>query len=69
MQHGLDMIMPPRQPSEQGEAEALDIKTLKRLARRGLIQWEHGWFFPPDIAALAEVAKFDLDEPRKRPLI
>ena len=44
-------------------------KTLKRLGRRGLIQWEHGWFFLPDIAALAEVAKFDLDAPRKRPLL
>jgi CRP/FNR family transcriptional regulator, anaerobic regulatory protein len=44
-------------------------KTLKRLARRRLIQWEHGWLFPSDIAAVAEVAKFDLDEPRKRPLI
>jgi hypothetical protein len=42
---------------------------LKRLARRGLIQWEHGWFFLPDIAVLAEVAKFDLDAPRKRPLL
>ena len=41
-------------------------KTLKRLARSGLIQWEHGWFFLPDIAVLAEVAKFDLDAPRQR---
>ena len=44
-------------------------KTLKRLARRGLIQCEHGWFFLPDIATLAEVAKFDLHAPRKRPLL
>ena len=44
-------------------------KTLKRLGRRGLIQWEHGWFFLPDIAVLAEVARFDLDAPRKRPLL
>ncbi len=44
-------------------------KTLKRLARRGLMQWEHGWFFVPDVQALAEIAKFDLDRPRKRPLL
>ncbi len=44
-------------------------KTLKRLAERGLVQWEHGWCFIPDVAALAELAKFDLDQPRTRPLI
>jgi hypothetical protein len=37
--------------------------------RRGLMQWEHGWFFLPDIASLADVAKFDLDAPRRRPLL
>jgi len=44
-------------------------KTLKRLSARGLMQWEHGWCFLPDVAALAEVAKFDLNQPRKRPLL
>ncbi len=44
-------------------------KPLKRLAARGLIQWEHGWCFLPDIPALAELAKFDLNLPRKRPLL
>lgn len=61
--------------TQQHLADALGLslvhtnKTLKRLARRGLIQWEHGWFFLPDIAALAELATFDLDAPRKRPLL
>jgi len=44
-------------------------KTLKRLTDRGLIHWEHGWCTIPDIAALAELAKDDLDQPRKRPLL
>jgi CRP-like cAMP-binding protein len=44
-------------------------KTLKRLTRRGLVQWDHGWCMVPDIAALAELAKFDLNLPRKRPLL
>jgi CRP/FNR family transcriptional regulator, anaerobic regulatory protein len=44
-------------------------KTLKRLSSRGLVQWEHGWCFIPDVPALAEIAKFDLNEPRKRPLL
>jgi CRP/FNR family transcriptional regulator len=44
-------------------------KTLKRLAARGLVQWDHGWCSLPDIAALAELAKFDLHLPRKRPLL
>jgi CRP-like cAMP-binding protein len=44
-------------------------KTLKRLIRKGLMQWEHGWFFLPDVGALAEVAKYDLEAPRKRPLL
>ena len=44
-------------------------KTLKRLAERGLVQWEHGWCFIPDVAALADIAKFDLDQPRTRPLL
>jgi CRP-like cAMP-binding protein len=44
-------------------------KTLKRLSARGLMQWDHGWCFIPDVAALAEIAKFDLNQPRKRPLL
>ncbi len=44
-------------------------KTLKRLSALGLIQWEHGWCFIPDVAALADIAKFDLNQPRKRPLL
>ena len=44
-------------------------KTLKRLSARGLMQWEHGWCFIPDVGALAEIAKFDLNQPRKRPLL
>jgi CRP/FNR family transcriptional regulator, anaerobic regulatory protein len=44
-------------------------KTLKRLAKRGLVQWDHGWCMVPDIAALADLAKFDLHLPRKRPLL
>jgi len=44
-------------------------KTLKRLAERGLVQWEHGWCFIPDVAALADIAKFDLEQPRTRPLL
>lgn len=44
-------------------------KTLRRLTRRGLIQWDHGWFSSPEIATLAEVARFDLKAPRKRPLL
>jgi hypothetical protein len=35
----------------------------------GVIHGEHGWFFPPEVAALVEVAKFDLDAPRKRSLL
>jgi CRP/FNR family transcriptional regulator len=44
-------------------------KTLKRLAAQGLVQWEHGWCSIPDIAALADLAKFDLEQPRRRPLL
>lgn len=44
-------------------------KTLKRLSAQGLVNWEHGWCFIPDIARLAEIAKFDLDQPRTRPLL
>jgi len=44
-------------------------KTLKRLSARGLMQWEHGWCFIPDVGALAEIAKFDLNQTRKRPLL
>jgi CRP/FNR family transcriptional regulator, anaerobic regulatory protein len=44
-------------------------KTLKRLSERGLVQWEHGWCFIPDVAALADIAKFDLEQPRTRPLL
>jgi CRP-like cAMP-binding protein len=44
-------------------------KTLKRLSSRGLIQWDHGWCFIPDVGALAQLAKFDLNQPRKRPLL
>lgn len=44
-------------------------KTLKRLTADGLIKWEHGWCFIPDIARLAELAKFDLDLTRTRPLL
>jgi CRP/FNR family transcriptional regulator len=44
-------------------------KTLKRLSARGLMQLELGWCFIPDVAALAEIAKFDLNQPRKRPLL
>ncbi len=44
-------------------------KTLKRLTDRGLIHWEHGWCTIPDLTSLAEVAKDDLDQPRKRPLL
>ena len=44
-------------------------KTLKKLSADGLIQWEHGWCFIPDIAPLAELAKFDLGQPRARPLL
>lgn len=44
-------------------------KTLKRLSAEGLVQWEHGWCFISDIASLAELAKFDLEQPRRRPLL
>jgi CRP/FNR family transcriptional regulator len=44
-------------------------KTLKRLGARRLVRWDHGWCSLPDIAALAELAKFDLHLPRKRPLL
>ena len=44
-------------------------KTLKRLSARGLFKWEHGWCMVPDLQALAELAKFDLNQPRRRPLI
>lgn len=44
-------------------------KTLKRLTQRGMIDWEHGWCFIPDVGALAGLAKFDLNQPRKRPLV
>jgi len=45
------------------------VHITKKLKRRGLIQWQHGCFFLPEVAAQAEVAKFDLDAPRKRPLL
>jgi CRP/FNR family transcriptional regulator len=44
-------------------------KTLKRLADRGLVKWEHGWCFVPDVQALAEAAEFDLDQAPPRPLL
>lgn len=44
-------------------------KTLKKLSADGLIQWEHGWCFIPDITPLAGLAKFDLGQPRTRPLL
>ncbi len=44
-------------------------KTLKRLTADGLIKWEHGWCFIPEIARLADLAKYDLDQPRTRPLL
>jgi len=44
-------------------------KTLKKLTADGLMTWEHGWCFIPDVAPLAELAKWDLDQPRRRPLL
>ena len=44
-------------------------KTLKRLSERGLIHWEHGWCRIPNLPALADIAKDDLNQPRTRPLI
>jgi CRP-like cAMP-binding protein len=61
--------------TQQHLADALGLslvhtnKTLKRLERRGLIQWDHGWFSSPDLGTLAELATFDLMTPRKRPLL
>jgi hypothetical protein len=31
--------------------------------------WDDRWCMLPDLAALAELAKFDLNLPRKRPLL
>jgi CRP-like cAMP-binding protein len=44
-------------------------KVLRRLAQRGLIEWQHGWFRAPHREALAELAGFDLNRNRTRPLI
>jgi len=44
-------------------------KTLKKLSADGLVTWEHGWCLIPDVAPLAELAKWDLDQPRTRPLL
>ncbi len=44
-------------------------KTLKKLSADGLMTWEHGWCFIPDVVPLAELAKWDLDQPRTRPLL
>jgi len=40
-----------------------------KATARGLVRWDHGWRMLPDLAALAELAKFDLNLPRKRPLL
>ena len=44
-------------------------KTLRRLSKLGLMEWEHGWCTVPNLQALAELAKYDLTQKRKRPLL
>ena len=60
---------------QQDLADALGLslvhtnKTLAKMRARGIATWSGGQLRVPDIAALAEVAEMEIEEPQQRPLI
>ncbi len=61
--------------TQQHLADALGLslvhtnKILRRLTYDQLVEWEHGLFRSPNLAGLAELGGFDLEERRERPLL